>query len=211
MKNLTIRVVLLLSLYACMTINLYGQETKLNEWQPIFDGKTLNEWKANERTESFAVSKGMIVADGGRSHLFYTGPVADANFKNLEFKVDVMTEPGANSGIYIHTQFQDKGWLTNGYEIQISNSSTDRQKTGSIYNIAPTDVSMVNDLEWFTMHIIIIDQKITVKVNNEVVVNYLEKDPEKPIGKFTEGTIALQAHSQGSVCYFKNFYIRLLP
>ena len=79
-------------------------EKNNNDWKSIFDGKTLNGWKANERPEDWKVVDGAIEGKGPRSHLFY---VAE-EFKNFEFKATVWTEPGSNSGIFFHTKFQKK-------------------------------------------------------------------------------------------------------
>ena len=54
------------------------------EWIPLFDGKSLSGWKASERAGAFSAADGQIVVHGGRSHLFYTGPVQGADFKNFE-------------------------------------------------------------------------------------------------------------------------------
>jgi hypothetical protein len=61
-------------------------------WYTLFDGKTLNNWTFSDKEGTFTVKDGMIVVHGNRSHLFYTGPVMDHNFKNFEFRADVMTE-----------------------------------------------------------------------------------------------------------------------
>jgi hypothetical protein len=73
--------------------------------------------------------------NGNTAHLFYDGPVHDHNFKNFEFKADVMTKPHSNSGIYFHTQFQQSSWPEKGYEVQVNNSHTDWRRTGSLYAI----------------------------------------------------------------------------
>ena len=88
-------------------------------WIPLFDGKTLDGWKASEHEGTFSVvdsqgGNGQIRVNGMRSHLFYTGPVHAADFKNFEFSADVMTRPGANSGIYFHTAFQPTGFPAAG-------------------------------------------------------------------------------------------------
>jgi hypothetical protein len=44
-------------------------------WLELFDGKSLNGWKASENASSWRVSDGALMANGPRSHLFYTGPV----------------------------------------------------------------------------------------------------------------------------------------
>ena len=79
----------------------------------LFNGRNLNGWKASENTDSWSVKDGTIVAAGPRSHLFYE---TKTPFKDFDLKVDVMTTPGSNGGIYFHTKFQKDGWPSVGYE-----------------------------------------------------------------------------------------------
>ena len=80
-------------------------------WMSLFDGETLNGWKAAGHANSFQVRDGMIVAHGKPfSHLFYVGSVNSGVFKNFEFKAEVMTKPNSNGGIYFHTRYQPTGW-----------------------------------------------------------------------------------------------------
>jgi hypothetical protein len=154
----------------------HASPVKSNEWVPLFDGKTLAGWRANENSETFSVQDGMIVAQGRRSHLFYVGPVANHNFTNFELKADVKTAPKANSGIYFHTRFQKTGWPEKGYEVQINNthpgsgSYRELKKTGSLYAIRNVFKSPVKDNEWFTMHITVQGRRIQVKLNDLLVV-----------------------------------------
>src|SRR5215210_3591168 len=94
-------------------------------WTSLFDGKTLNNWRASENPATFSVDSGMVIVHGPRAHLFYDGPVMNHDFKNFEWKASVMTTLGSNSGIFIHTTFQERGWPSKGYEIQVNNSHTD--------------------------------------------------------------------------------------
>ena len=73
------------------------------------------------------------MVNGPVAHLFYDGPVKNHDFRNFEFKADVMTFPKANSGIYIHTKFQASGFPKIGYEVQINNSHSDPRRTGRLY------------------------------------------------------------------------------
>jgi hypothetical protein len=102
-------------------------------WISLFDGTSLKDWKVGEHAETFSVQNGTIVVNGEVAHLFYVGDVKNHNFKNFEFKADVMTTPGSNSGIYFHTQYQESGWPSKGYEVQVNNSHTDWRRTGSLY------------------------------------------------------------------------------
>lgn len=185
------------------------------EWINLFDGETLNGWTANENKETFSVVDGMIKVDGPRSHLFYTGPVGNHNFKNFEWKADVMTEPGSNSGMYIHTEYQEEGWPAKGYEIQVNNTHTDQRKTGGLYAIADVmDNAPAKDNEWFTQHITVSGKHIVVRVNGEVTADYTEPDdverPDNMAGRMlSSGTIAIQGHDPESVIYYKNVMVRL--
>lgn len=187
------------------------------DWISLFDGKSLDGWKISENPASFTVDDGVLKIDGNRAHLFYNGPIANHDFKNFEFKADVMTKPGANSGIFIHTQFQEEGWPSVGYEIQVNQTHSDWRKTGSLYSVNDVKDVFVKDNEWYTQHIIVKGDKITVKINDKVVMEYVESEDKErdraKIGtqKLSSGTIALQAHDPKSVIYYKNIQVKLLP
>ena len=91
-------------------------------WRSLFDGKSLQGWRASENADTWRVEDGTLVAHGPRSHLFYEGPVGDHDFRNFELVAEVRTEKACNSGIYFHTAFQESGWPGKGYEVQINNS-----------------------------------------------------------------------------------------
>jgi hypothetical protein len=103
-----------------MCSHVFAQGPHESSWVSLFDGKTLNGWKASDRAGSFRVVDGQIAVDGPRSHLFYVGNSPEADYKDFELNVDVLTRPGANSGIYFHTQFQQSGWPEKGFEVQIN-------------------------------------------------------------------------------------------
>ena len=69
------------------------------------------------------IEDGAFVTRGDRCHLFYVGDKAP--FKNFELRVDVMTEPGANGGIYFHTKYQPADWPKFGFEAQVNNTHSD--------------------------------------------------------------------------------------
>ena len=183
------------------------------EWISLFDGESLNGWRASENKETFSVKDGMIVVDGPRSHLFYVGDVEGHSFKNFEFKADVMTKPGANSGMYFHTEYQEEGWPSKGYEVQVNNSSGDWRRTSSLYAVEDVREAPAKDDEWFTQKIIVRDKRVVILVNGKVQVDYTEpEDPERPdnmSGRLIDkGTFALQGHDPESVIYYKNIMVR---
>lgn len=184
-------------------------------WVSIFNGNNLDGWKVGANASSFSVVDGAIQVAGPRGHLFYDGPVKNHMFKNFEFKARVMTKPGANSGIYIHTTYQDDGWPSQGYEIQVNNSHTDWKRTGSLYDIVDVKETYVKDNEWYTEYIKVEGKHITIMINDKVVVDYEESDADKRAvdGKgriLKSGTFALQAHDPKSVVLYKEIMVRPL-
>lgn len=181
-------------------------------WFSLFDGQTFDGWKFSENKQSWRIEDGKIVAYGPRSHLFYEGPVGNADFKNFELRCEVYTYPKANAGIFFHTKFQEIGWPQYGHEAQINATHRDPRKTGSLYlaqdvmNDAPH-----KDLEWFDYHILVRGQQVLFKVNGRTVMEYTEPDKVEGTRRLSRGTIALQAHDPGSQVHFRNLRIRLLP
>lgn len=185
-------------------------------WKFLFDGKSLYNWKVGDNAASFKVEKGMIVVNGDVAHLFYNGNVGDHNFKNFEFKAQVMTTPGSNSGIYFHTTFQQGSWPKKGYEVQVNNSHTDWRRTGSLYGIDDVKEVYVKDNEWYTEYIKVEGKKVTIKINDKTVVEYTEPDDVKrEAGNeqrvLSSGTFALQGHDPKSKVYYKDLMIKVLP
>lgn len=186
-------------------------------WLSLFDGKTMNNWKiSTENPSTFRVDSGMIIVNGPRAHLFYDGDVMNHNFKNFELKVTLMTTPGSNSGIFIHTAYQPSGWPSKGYEVQVNQTHTDWRKTGSLYGVDDVREVYVKDNEWYTEHIIVQDKKITIKVNDKTVVEYTEPDGvENQEGRkekhLSSGTFALQGHDPKSKVYYKEVLVKPLP
>lgn len=179
-------------------------------WIALFDGKSLDGWTINENPQSFAVEDGQIVVNGPRGHLFYSGEVANHNFKNFHFKADVKTMPGANSGLYFHTRFQDSGWPSAGYEVQVNQTHGDPKKSSGLYAVSDVSEAPAKDGEWYTQEIIVQGKRIITKVNGKVLVDYTEPDNVRGDRKLSSGTFAIQAHDPESKVYFKNIKVKVL-
>lgn len=192
---------------------------KLNSddgWIRLFDGKSLDGWKASDKPGTFSVEDGAIKVAGPTSHLYYEGPVKEHNFKNFEFKALVMTRPGSNSGIYFHTEYQDKSFPDKGFEVQVNNSHSDWKRTGGLYDIKDTKEVYVKDNEWFTEDILVQGKHVVVKLNDKVVTDWTQPDgfvpPENHPGRIiSSGTFALQGHDPKSVIFFKDIMVKPLP
>ena len=196
-------------------------------WVKIFNGKDLDGWKANDTEGEFFVNEdGEIAGQGGRCHLFYM-----EELQEFELKIDVNINDGGNSGLYVLSPWVDNNWPTGGFELQINSTHGDPVKTGSIYELLKIYESPAPADTWFTYHVIIKGNEMTVKVDDKVLYTYCDPTtrfararnaagadsnttarPNRPTFKYIgqKGHIALQQHDPGSKPKFKNVYLKKL-
>jgi len=169
-------------------------------WIAMFDGKTLEGWKAGDNPESWSAKEGSIVGDGERSHLFYMLHECG----NCEFKAEVRINHGGNSGMYFRAKF-GPDW-PHGYEAQVNNTHEDWRRTGSLYGFFDIKEQLIPDDTWWTQQVIASGIHIVIKVNGKTVVDYVDAK-----NTYQKGLLALQQHNKGSVVEFRNLMMRPLP
>ena len=201
---------------ATITVLFTAARLAAAEVEPGFislcDGKSFDGWKPAEvNKETWKIEDGAFVTRGKTCHLFYVG--SEAPFKNFDLKVDVMTDHGANGGIYFHTKYQEKGFPKAGFECQVDNTHSDWKKTGSLYDVVNIAKSPAQDDKWWTQEVIVKGNKITVKIDGQTLLEYTEPPGAQP-GEYTRklayGTFALQAHDPKSVVRYKNIRVKKL-
>jgi hypothetical protein len=192
-------------------------------WIDLFDGRSLDGWKASGNSGSWKVEDGLLVASGPVSHLFYVGVAQGANFRNFELELEALTQPACNSGVYFHTIFQEQGFPKKGFEVQINNTALgegsyrERKRTGSLYGIRNVYKQLARDNEWFRLRISVRGKNVQIWVNGILTVDYVEPTPAlRPPSQETEryldqGTFALQCHDPGSVVRYRAIRVRPLP
>ena len=182
-------------------------------WKTLFNGKDLTGWKVSENTESVYVEDGNLVTHGPRAHAFYVGTGDGAEiYKNFHFQAEVKTEFKANSGIYFHTEYLEKGWPNRGYEAQVNNTHGDPKKTGGLYNVQDNFEAPANDGDWFKYEVIVKGKHIVVKIDGETISDYTEPDDlDRPDRQLSAGLFAFQAHDPGSKVSFRNIKVKRLP
>jgi hypothetical protein len=194
---------------------------------PLFDGKSLDGWTPQDPAlaDAFKVEDGAILTHGKFTHLFYSGPVNGAKFKNFELRAEFKVGRTSNSGIFFHTENpgpaaaagkQKK--VEKGYECQICGDSytKDPKKTGSLYDVEDVKQSAAKEDEWSTYVIRVEGKHITLQVNDKTTVDYTEPTPpNRKKGRegrvISSGTFALQAHDPVSKCWFRNIRVKVLP
>jgi hypothetical protein len=188
-----------------------------DNWIELFNGRNLDGWRPQGKLDSWKVSGGQLCADGPMCHLFYDGPLRNADFKNFELEVEAMTHPNANSGVYFHTAYQETGWPRKGFEVQINNSQArEPKKTASLYNVRNSYKQFVKDETWFKMLISVRGRSVRIWLDGLLLVDYLEPvppvivegmDKERRLG---HGAFALQCHDPQSKVFFRSIRIRPL-
>jgi len=187
-------------------------------WVELINGKDFTGWKATENTATWSVKDGLFEADGKVSHLFYEGDQLQDGFKNFELEIQVKTWRLANSGIYFHTKYQEKGWPNTGMEIQVNNSHIgegdyiELKKTASLYGVRNMYKTFGRDGEWMTIKARVESNRVQIWLNGMQTVDYLQ--PEKMAAgakRLGTGTFCLQGHDSLSRMQFKSCRVRRLP
>jgi len=92
-------------------------------------------------------------------------------------------------------------------------------KSGSLYHVKDVGVDdikgLTKDNEWFTEHIIVKGNTVTIKLNKKEVVKWVQPadwngGKEGPGRVLSHGTIAFQGHDPNSTVYYKNVRIKPL-
>ena len=218
-ENLTRRGFIVAAAATPLTIAAAAQE----DWIELFDGHSLTGWRPSENKASWKVVDGMLAADGPRSHLFYTGPVQGADFRNFELEVELITKPLCNSGVYFHTAYQEADFPEKGFEIQVNNTARgdgdylERKKTGSLYGLRNMYKQLVPDEKPFRIRVAVRGKNVQIRLNGELLVDYVEPTPPViPKGGekqryLDHGTFALQCHNDGSKAFYRSVRVRPLP
>ena len=201
----------------------------------LFKGKDLTDWRglaanpiqradmsaqvlataqtaANERMRAhWHVIEGVLECDG-------MGEPGDnlctsREYGNFEMYVDWRILPGGDSGIYVRGTPQIQIWDPTD-EAAWENGSD--KGSGAIWNNQHHDRFPLMKAdhqvgEWNTFYIKMIGERVTVKLNGQLVVddaimeNYWAPDTPIP----TKGSIELQSH--GNKAWFRNIFVRDLP
>ena len=100
--------------------------------------------------------------------------------------------------------------------MQVNNTyKGDERRTGSLYEVADISEHVAKDNVWFTEHIVVNGDTITIFVDDKQVAKWTQPADWQGTKDFAgrkidAGTIALQGHDPGSTVYYKNIRIKLL-
>lgn len=204
-------------------MNTLTPAEKAAGWKLLFDGKTLNGWKATGNPKSWAVQDGTIaVLSGGGGYL-----ATLEKFGNFRLQCDFKMDKGTNSGIFFHwADLKDP--VQRGIEIQVFDSygkaTPGRHDCGAIYDCLAPRVNAAKPAgEWNHLVLTCRNNMTYVDLNGRrVIVMDFDKwttpnqNPDGSPNKFNiaykdmarDGFIGLQDH--GRKVWFRNIKIQQL-
>ncbi len=187
---------------------------------PLFDGKSLNEWKlVNPHGSGYVVKDQTIICplDGGGN--LYT----EKEYANFVFRFEFKTEPGGNNGVGIRAPLQGDA-AYQGMEIQILDDGHEKYKGkikseqhhGSVYDVIPARTGFLKPAgEWNAEEIIANGSRIKVTLNSVVILDAdLNMVQEAAVLKKHPGLKNKTGHlgflGHGSLVEFRNIRIKQL-
>lgn len=198
MKRLLLPLVLAVALITRVDA---GEKDKPKEPPPgfssLFNGKDLSNWKNAE--PGWKVEGDTIHYTGKEGKNLATGK----NYKDFELWIDWKITEKGDSGIYLRGQPQVQIW-----DNEEGSGGLFNNKKGSIGQVPLYTGKERKDKkpgEWNTFYIKMVGSKVSVVLNNAIVVdNAIFIDGKAP----AEGPIELQVH--GSPLWFRNVFVREL-
>lgn len=205
---------------------------KDNNWELLFDGKTLNKFhtfKSDKVDTKWNVKEGTVFfnpqADGQGGDL-----VTNDEYENFEFKLEWKISNCGNSGLFFNVQEEEKyccTWQT-GPEMQILDNTCHpdtryvTHRAGDLYDMIQCQYPTVKPAgQWNKIRIKSENGKIEFWQNGHKVVSFEMHNDKwqemianskfkemKSFGQFKKGMIALQDH--GDKVWFKNIKIKKL-
>mgnify|MGYP001811957297 FL=1 len=187
---------------AIIAISFSCGSTFANDWATLFDGNSLDGWKAPRDNTQFAIADGVIVGtSSNQTHFLHTVET----YGDFELELEVkLHDTDLNSGIQIRTALTRKNAKGQSRE-SIHGPQVDLGKSpgrsGHIFNqgngawITPKEdwtrhELMVNG-QWNKLRVLAVGPRIQTWINGRQVADVTDDEAYE---KYPSGVIALQVH-----------------
>ena len=195
---------ILSAVFILLSLGVVAQNNKSATSAEIVSGaKAGGKWKLAGNSKH--IDTGIRLAGPGARAM-----LKDRNYTAFALNMDIKTSVGAKG--YVTICADNKG---NGYRIALDNdfsSPTWWRKTGSLLSVRNLTRTAARDEKWFSLSVEVLGKMVTVRVNDETIVEYIE--PERPFrtqenkgARLAPGTIAVVSTGPGSID-FKNVRIQ---
>lgn len=179
----------------------------IQNWQPLFDGKTLQGWHTLPGG-NWKVENGIIVGTSEKSDPRHGLLVTDKTYKDFELRIKYLAVKG-NSGLYFRVKEVGGPYGVEGFQAEIDplqNAGGLYETSGRAWVVQPDSADVkkwYKPGQWNTMTVLAKGKSVTVHVNGYKTAA-IKNDPGR-----TEGHIALQLHGdQDMLVSFKDIEIK---
>lgn len=196
-----------------------GSQAVAGDWNVLFDGKTLDGWKASGDNKQFPLVDGVIqAASSSKTHFLYT----EREYRNFELELEVkLHDTDLNSGVQIRTsttRVNDKGDVrpsVHGPQVDLGRSPG---RSGHIFGqgngrwfTPEADLNrnslMING-QWNKIRVLAEGKRIQTWINGKPASDTtFDEDIDK---KYPKGVIALQVHGIKSPEKVRHVSFRLI-
>lgn len=195
-------------LFISLAITTGMSFTLIQDWQPLFDGKTLKGWHTLPGG-NWKVENGMIVGTSEKSDPRHGLLVTDKIYNDFELRIKYLAAKG-NSGLYFRVKEVGGPYGVEGMQAEIDQG----QGAGGLYEtsgrgwVVQPDSANVKKWykpgQWNTMTVLAKGPSIVVHVNGYKTAEFYD-DSGRPNGR-----IALQLHGdQDMLVSFKDIEIKI--
>lgn len=183
-----IKLVIILSIIISSCKSITPITTSVKQSTSLFNGENLDGWTVYG-TEKWYVQNGALICENGAEEKFgYLG--TNKKYRNFELNLDFKQYTKGNGGVFVHAIID--GTTVDGWQVEIGAPG---HYTGGIHAydrgwlIKPDSIKdeVLKMGEWNHLKIIVIDDKMTVWLNNTEMVSLIDSKLETRTGQ-----IALQ-------------------
>ena len=163
---------------------------------PLFENGDASLWRTSGHV---TVDNGLLTLSGEDARAI----LKNAQYRNFELNLRLRTTPGGKGAVWFHTDPA----LKKGYRIALNNNTADPvwwKMTGSLVSVRNLTKSLAKENEWFQLNIRVEGREISVRIDGEPVVEYIEptapyRTDEHKYALLSTGTFALVSEGPGSI------------
>jgi hypothetical protein len=186
-----------------------------DDWKSLIKDDALSEWLAAGGGDAFRAKAGTLTVDGP-GQIVYGAEGKPLDVRDFELRAEVLTRPGGRAGLAFHLT-PGNARSSGGIEVRLDNSySTSGPgqsllKTGSLVWLRPVVKSVVPDGRWFALHVTVQGRRVQVRIDKQLVVDYVEPDKLAAGPRLKRGTVGIRGHGGRGAVLIRNLQVRPLP
>lgn len=188
-----------------------GTAAAADDWTSLITDDELQQW--DSAGSASIVAKGGTLTVEGAGQIVYGGE-KPLDVKDFELRAEVKTSPGGRAGIAFHMT-PGNARSHGGIEVRLDNSFTTAAgqsplKTGSLVWLRPVVRSVAADGKWFALQIIVRGKRVQVRVEDQLVMDYVEPVNWESPPRLRKGTIGIRGHGGSGGVEIRKLQVRPL-